>query len=561
MIHVTSHAERILDRVSRGCSLNRVFVSGEDAAALADLLRLRGAIVEESRASTIAEVIDDLRAASTSFSLAIVCISAPDLGDEDARYLCAALRRATSTAYLRITAGTNPGHLEDIGSRPWWERHAVASGFRRHPSVAHLVAYEQLDSRGITPWLLIEAVPQRSESPLDELRQITADADAAIWRYARAAHFVRRHDRVLDLDCGVGAGTAIVGPAALAASVVGFVRDQAALQYAKAHYGSGRGAVEFRVAQPTDISQCPDESIDVVLSCRPLPSTFWTADVIDEIRRVLTPGGRLICCVTEEDLAVRYQIAGGLLLEHVLGQSGARSESELPRWREVQIDNPHERPGVDWWFFVAMKDPLSGTAATYQERLYPHTAFPVAPTPRDTSVPSRIPGCTRASSPSAPASHAERCWSNSVATSFEKARTRRMRQARIACSAISFSRRRGPSPISSECGSVRLTHACVRYSTTSRQPCNGVSCCSSLPVVWRCGTRITRRRSDRFKPACLRTRHDSRRYLRRRRSKRRIGQGCCARAAATATRPGDRGHVASRSRRAVSGLKPNRHAI
>jgi ubiquinone/menaquinone biosynthesis C-methylase UbiE len=359
MIHVTSHAERILDRVSRGCSLNRVFVAGEDAAALADLLRLRGAIVEESRASTIAEVIDDLRAASTSFSLAIVCMSAPDLGDEDARYLCAALRRATSTAYLRITASSNPGHLEDIGSRPWWERHAVASGFRRHPGVAHLVADEQLDSRGMTPWLLIEAVPQRSESPLDELRQITADADAAISRYARAAHFVRGHDRVLDLDCGVGAGTAIVGPAALAASVVGFVRDQAALQYAKAHYGSGRGAVEFRVAQPTDVSQCPDESIDVVLSCRPLPSTFWTADVIDEIRRVLTPGGRLICCVTEEDLAVRYQISGGLLLEHVLGQSGAHGESELPRWREVQIDNPHERPGVDWWFFVAMKDPLN----------------------------------------------------------------------------------------------------------------------------------------------------------------------------------------------------------
>ena len=128
--------------------------------------------------------------------------------------------------------------------------------------------------------------PRRSESPLDELRQITADADAAIWRYARAAHFVRRHDRVLDLDCGVGAGTAVVGPAALADSVVGFVRDQAALQYAKAHYGSGRGAVEFRVAQPTDVSQCPAESIDVVLSCRPLPSTFWTAGVIDEIRRV-----------------------------------------------------------------------------------------------------------------------------------------------------------------------------------------------------------------------------------------------------------------------------------
>jgi len=75
---------------------------------------------------------------------------------------------------------------------------------------------------------------------------------------------------------------------------------------------------------------------------------------------VLTPGGRLICCVTEEDLAVRYQISGGLLLEHVLAQSGAHGESELPRWREVEIDNPHERQGVDWWFFVATKDPFPG---------------------------------------------------------------------------------------------------------------------------------------------------------------------------------------------------------
>ena len=129
---MTSHAERILDRVSRGCSLNRVFVSGEDAAALADLLRLRGAIVEESRASTIAEVIDDLRAASTSFSLAIVCISAPDLGDEDARYLCAALRRATSTAYLRITGGHEPG-----SSGSHWKSAVVGasrSGIRLPPA-------------------------------------------------------------------------------------------------------------------------------------------------------------------------------------------------------------------------------------------------------------------------------------------------------------------------------------------------------------------------------------------------------------------------------------------
>jgi SAM-dependent methyltransferase len=368
-------AERIFDRASRSCSLNRVFVAGEDAAAIADKLRLRGAVVEESRATTLVGVTGDLLATHEGCSLAIVCVTATALGDEDARYLFAALRRTTSTAYVRVAAGNTP-HLEDVGTRGWWEHHAVASGFRRHPAFVHLMAYEEFDARSVAPWLLLEAVPHRSESPFDELRSCSPDAEAALWRYGRASHFVRRHDRVLDLDCGVGAGAAVVGPAALADSIVGLVRCQADLEYANAHYGADRSWLEFRLGQPTDFSQHPDESFDVVLSCRPLPSTFWSAERLDEIRRVLTPGGRLICCVADDDRAVRHQIAGSFLLERVLGQSGIRNESASCWWHEVQIDSPHERPSVDWWLFVAMKDPLRGSAATYRERLCPHTAFP-----------------------------------------------------------------------------------------------------------------------------------------------------------------------------------------
>ena len=40
-----------------------------------------------------------------------------------------------------------------------------------------------------------------------------------------------------------------------------------------------------------------------------------------------------------------------------------------------------------------------------------------------------------------------------------------------------------------------------------------------------------------------------------------LGRGCCARATATAMRLENRGHGVSRSRRAASGSKPNRHAI
>jgi len=61
---VTPHAERILERVSRSCSLDRVFVAGEESAAIADQLRLRGASIEESRATTLVGATGDLLVAA-----------------------------------------------------------------------------------------------------------------------------------------------------------------------------------------------------------------------------------------------------------------------------------------------------------------------------------------------------------------------------------------------------------------------------------------------------------------------------------------------------------------
>ena len=307
----------------------------------------------------------------------------PDLSDEDARYFFAALRGATQTAYVRVAASAAPRRTEDIGSRTWWERLAVASGFRRHPHYAHLVAYDELDAPGVTPWLLLEVIPHRSESSQDELRVVGRTADATLWRYARASHFVRRNDRVLDLDCGVGAGLAQIGPAALAASVVGLVRNEADLEYARAHYATGHAALEFRIGLPIDLSQFPDESIDVVMSCRPLRSGSWSTDAFDEIERILTPGGRLILCVDEADFSVREELAERFLLERALAQGGLDIESGgAPRsWYEFEIDSPRERPRADWWLLVTMKDPMWGIGATYRERLYPHAAFPGGPNP------------------------------------------------------------------------------------------------------------------------------------------------------------------------------------
>ena len=51
---MTWRAERILDSVARACSLDRVFVAGEGAHAIADQLRLRGSIVVESPVAPLA---------------------------------------------------------------------------------------------------------------------------------------------------------------------------------------------------------------------------------------------------------------------------------------------------------------------------------------------------------------------------------------------------------------------------------------------------------------------------------------------------------------------------
>ena len=209
---------------------------------------------------------------------------------------------------------------------------------------------------------------------------------------------------------------------------------------------SGQTVLEFRIGLPTDLSQFPDESIDVVISCRSLRFGSWSTDAFDEIERVLTPGGRLILCVDEADPSVREELAGRFLLERVLGQRGLHVESGgAPSWHEVEIDSPHERPSVDWWFFVAMKDPLWGTAATYQERLYPHTAFPGG------SNPTRYVGSFEN-----PWLHSSvfnigaRVTRGTLLEQFcrdvaRESRRRRMRRLLTACSDISFSReRRGP---------------------------------------------------------------------------------------------------------------------
>jgi ubiquinone/menaquinone biosynthesis C-methylase UbiE len=380
---MTTGTEHVVDCISRSCVLDRVLVAGEHASEIADRLRLLGAEVRECGEASIEDIAVRLSTQADTYSLAVLCLTAPVRNADCARYLFTELRRTSHSVYLEFPVSREPSRrLEDDTERMWWERQAIAHGFRRHPMAIQLVPYESLD--GSTTTLLLESVSGEEDiHPEDDLRSVGLDVDATVSRYERATHFIRRHDRVLDLDCGGGAGAATVAPLSFARSVTGIVQSKGAEAYASAHFSVNRPDLTFCVTNPAELAEFADETFDVVLSCRGLPARFWTPDALAAIYRVLTPGGRMICCSPADDHQVRDRIREHFLLERVLGQRVRRDERGEPlrSWHEVGTEEPLEAPWVDWWMFVAMKDPRSGSGATYEERRYPHTVFPGGPNP------------------------------------------------------------------------------------------------------------------------------------------------------------------------------------
>ena len=103
-------------------------------------------------------------------------------------------------------------------------------------------------------------------------------------------HFAARcaaGKRVLDVACGEGYGTALL--ARTAREATGVDVSPAAIEHAKATYGNAR----FLCAPCTKLP-LGDASIDVVVSFETIEHIDEQAPFLDEIARVLAPGGVLI---------------------------------------------------------------------------------------------------------------------------------------------------------------------------------------------------------------------------------------------------------------------------
>jgi SAM-dependent methyltransferase len=99
---------------------------------------------------------------------------------------------------------------------------------------------------------------------------------------------VRRGERVLDLGCGDGVFTAELATAG--ARVIGVDVAQAALDRGRANYPG----LEFRLVPFEGPLPLADNSFEVVWSSEVIEHVADTARWLSEVRRVLTPGGRLL---------------------------------------------------------------------------------------------------------------------------------------------------------------------------------------------------------------------------------------------------------------------------
>jgi SAM-dependent methyltransferase len=109
--------------------------------------------------------------------------------------------------------------------------------------------------------------------------------------HLRAA--LRRGERVLDLGSGAGLDSIIaswqVGPEG---RVIGLDLNPAMCRKAEAHAGEADGRLDCRVGIMEEIPLA-DASVDVVLSNGVVNLSFRKRRVIEEMYRVLAPGGRV----------------------------------------------------------------------------------------------------------------------------------------------------------------------------------------------------------------------------------------------------------------------------
>jgi SAM-dependent methyltransferase len=344
--------------------------------------------------------IDELASLHASFEHVIVAAGLESLSPADE--LPEALRALASMATRSVLLMVEPDAQR---GRAWWESTMFACGLRRHPLCQRWTYFASLDATAGPLTLIAEPTPidalaafpgrplaGKDFTPTDALRDSGRESQAAIARSLIAAEMVRAGDVVLDVASGAGHGAWIIASGSEAGRVVGIDTSEDAVRYALANYRREGAPLEFsEVGDLARLTTFQNESVDLIAVMNPPVGMPVSGPLLDELFRVLSPGGRLLLCKRAGEAVeakgwdwLAPDLAERFIPERLWRQVGgcspgfenaARVLSEVPVELGAQGEpEPEECGRAEWWIGAAMKSPAGATREGYRETIFPEYA-------------------------------------------------------------------------------------------------------------------------------------------------------------------------------------------
>ncbi|MDR3477833.1 MAG: methyltransferase domain-containing protein [Gammaproteobacteria bacterium] len=324
------------------------------------------------------------------------------------------LKNLYSTTKRNLVLYFTPDILQAIASRPegyrlFWEKLAIAAGFRRHPREMLVTPYQALENESVGTLTFFERIPEAAlqkfpmqwlldnrDLHMDMLREAGRRSDGHVSRYVLAASRIHAGDTVLDAACGLGYGTAVLAACSEGARFIGVDIDPLSADYANMNFAANNPTLSYRACDVTQLTFIPDHSVDVVVSFETIEHLENYDLFLSEVKRVLKPDGRFIgsvpnlwCDETGKDPNPyhfhvfdwqklhndlnRYFIVDGRWAQTAGGGFKLRNGK-----REMQMIHLQQAVNFDteWWIFSANMDPRKTKELAYTNPFHRHASTP-----------------------------------------------------------------------------------------------------------------------------------------------------------------------------------------
>ncbi|WP_413170699.1 methyltransferase domain-containing protein [Burkholderia latens] len=393
LLCVGTEAEMLRGRLMSDGLAPRMLAGGVGGEALDELVRLERAVRDGVRFQHVVVVglLERLPA------------------EEVPRALSALHHIAHESVFLVVdTIRRERDDYQTVEGRSWWEAACFDAGFRKHSAYYQVVPYEGIDVEDALLTIPLEVIDANlaerfslakllkdRDLHMDMMRESGRRSDGHVFRYHFAAQYVPQNARVIDIACGMGYGSHLLGRMTFAKEVIGLDVNEDGLAYAKEMYASPN--VRFGLANAENLAGIEENSIDLICSFETLEHLPRPDLFLREARRILKPGGRLIVSVpndwsdeTGEDPNPYHfhvytwhslidQLREHFIVDEAFDQTagGGYKLYDAPRsFHRRDVAAVKDGRDSEWAIVVAMKSPIVSDAPTYEESIYPYSAPP-----------------------------------------------------------------------------------------------------------------------------------------------------------------------------------------